>query len=50
MREQRQQSEWILSSLSGLRLRFGCTKHPCCHLFGVVVTELVMDHVLSEIL
>ena len=55
MREQRQESEWILSCRRSLGLKSGCAKDMCCHLFffAVVVdvaTVFVRDGVLSELL
>ena len=37
MREQRQESEWILSCQRSLRLKRRCTKDLCCHLLALVV-------------
>ena len=49
MSEQRQGLEWIL------RLKWGCTKDVCCHLFFFamvvdVVTEFTKESALSELL
>ena len=53
MREQRRESELILSCQRSLRLMWGCTKDLCCHLFSVevdVATEFARDGVLRELL
>ena len=53
MREQRQESERILSCQRSLTLNWGCTKDLCCHLFAVVidvVTEFGRERVLCELL
>ena len=33
MREQRQGLEWIMSCQKNMRLKWGCTKDLCCHIF-----------------
>ena len=52
MREQRQESEWILSCQRSLKLKWGCTKCSYSHLVVLldVVTDLTRDDVLSELL
>ena len=53
MREQRPESERILSCERSLRLKWGCTKDLCCHLFVVVVDvviEFAREGALSELL
>ena len=49
--EQRQGLEWILSCQMKLRLKWGCTKDLCCHLFVLVdvVTEFAGEGALSEL-
>ena len=44
MRDQRQESKWIVSCQRSLRLKWGCTKDLCCHLFlFAVVVDVVTD-------
>ena len=55
MKEQRQESEWILSCLRSLKLKLGCIKDLCCYFFNLasvvdVVNELPRDGVISEML
>ena len=54
MREQRRESEWILSCQRSLRLKRGCTKDLCCHIFFAfvvdVVIEFAIEGALSELL
>ena len=54
MREQRLGLEWILICQRSLRLKWGCTKDPCCHPFLAVVvdvvTEFAREGALSELL
>ena len=54
MREQIQESEWILCCQRSLRLKWECTMDLCCHLFFFavvvdVVSELSILGVLSEV-
>ena len=46
MREQRQESEWILSCQRSLRLKWGCIKNLCCHLLFFQWWQ--MSHKLPE--
>ena len=54
MREQGQWSEWILSCQRSLRLKWGCTKDLCSHIFLAfvvdVVNEFAREGALSELL
>ena len=54
MREQRQGPEWILRCCRSYRLKWGYTKHLCCHLlFAIevdVINEMATQGVLSELM
>ena len=54
MREQRQESEWILSCQRSLRLKLGCAKDLCRHFLFALVVDVVMkfarDGALNELL
>ena len=55
MREQRQESEWILSCQRNMRLKWECTIDLCCHLFFFavkvdVVTQFANEGALSWLL
>ena len=41
MREQREESEWILSSQRSLMLKWGYTNDLCCCLFSAVVVDVI---------
>ena len=44
MREQRQESQWILECQRSLRLKWGCTKDQCCHIFSAVIVDVVTEY------
>ena len=50
MREQRQESEWILSNQRSLRLKWGCTKDLYCHHFFAVVVDVVTEFSRESVL
>ena len=39
--DQGQESEWILSCQRSLSLKWGCTKHMCCHLFFLLWLQML---------
>ena len=54
MREERQGLEWIPNCQRNLRLKWGCTKDLCCHVYlfalvVIVVAEFAREGVLSEL-
>ena len=49
MREQRQESEWILSCQMSLMLKCGCTKDPSPFLYAIVI-DAARGTALSKLL
>ena len=54
MKEQRQESEYILVCQRSLRLKWECTKDLCCHIFSLWLWQMsslnLSDDALSELL
>ena len=48
MRDQIHESEWILSCQRSVRLKLGCIKDLCCHLFFLVREDVLTEFFYAD--